>query len=63
MGDMKTAEYLNQLEDEVQSLLDNEVFFNCDYSTYVTLSDSFGVLFQEVGELREVIEQQQRDIR
>lgn len=60
---MKTVEYLNQLEDEVQSLLNNEVFSKCDYSTYFTLADSFGVLFQEVEELREVIEQQRRNIK
>ena len=60
---METVEYLNQLKDEVQSLLDDEVFFECDYLTYVTLADSFGVLFQEVEELRKVIEQQRRNIR
>ena len=53
---MKTVEYLNQLEDEVQSLLDDEVFSKCDYSTYVTLTDIFGVLFQEIDEQRRVIE-------
>ena len=56
---MKTVEYLNQLEDEVQSLLDNEVFSKCDYSTYYNLTESFGVLFQKIDGQRKVIERQQ----
>ena len=50
------VEYLSQLEDEVQSLLDDVVFSKCDYSTYVTLTDIFGELFQEIDEQRKVIE-------
>ena len=56
---MKTVEYLKQLEDEVQSLLNNEVFSKCDYSTYDNLTESFGVLFREIDEQRKIIEQQQ----
>lgn len=56
---MKTVEYLNQLEDEVQSLLNGEVFSKCDYSTYDTLTENFGVLFREVDEQRKIIEKQQ----
>lgn len=56
---MKTVEYLNQLEDEVQSLLNVEVFSKCDYSTYGTLIESFGEIFREVDEQRKIIEQQQ----
>lgn len=56
---MKTAEYLKQLEDEAQSLLNGDVFSKCDYSTYDSLTESFGVLFREIDEQRKVIEQQQ----
>ena len=56
---MKTIEYLTQLEDEAQSLLNGEVFPKCDYSTYSTLIERFGVLFQEVDEQRKIIEQQE----
>lgn len=56
---MKTVEYLNQLEDKVQSLLNNEVFSKRDYSTYDKLTESFGVLFREIDEQRKVIERQQ----
>lgn len=59
---MKTVEHLSQLEDEVQSLLDDEVFSNCDYSTYVTLTDIFGELFQEIDEQRKVIERQRQRV-
>ena len=55
---MKTAEYLKQLEDEAQSLLDEDVFSKCDYSTYVSLTENFGELFREIDEQRKVIERQ-----
>ncbi len=58
---MKTAEYLKQLEDEVQSLLNGDVFSKCDYSTYDSLTENFGVLFREIDEQRKVIERQQQE--
>ena len=56
---MKTVEYLNQLEDEAQSILNGDVFSRCDYQTYDTLTENFGVLFREIDEQRKIIEQQQ----
>lgn len=56
--EMKTAEYLKQLEDEVQSLLNGDVFSKCDYSTYDSLTENFGELFREIDEQRKVIERQ-----
>ena len=55
---MKTAEYIKQLEDEAQSLLNGGVFSKCDYSTYDSLTENFGELFREIDEQRKVIERQ-----
>ena len=55
---MKTVDYLRQVEDDAQSILNSEVFSKCSYSTYGELSEMFGVLFREIDEQRKIIERQ-----
>ena len=59
---MKTVDYLRQIEDEAQSILNSQVFSKCDYSTYDALTEMMGVLFREIDEQRKIIEQQQERI-
>ena len=53
---MKTIYSLNQIEDAIESVLNNEVHQKCDYNTYSTLSDHFHELLVEIDQQKAVVE-------